>query len=390
MTISPVMPIYIRDHLNFERGEGAYLYTKEGDKYLDFLTGYAVNSLGHSHPRMVKALKEQGEKLWHISNVFPNEPLTKLSETLVANTFADSVFLCNSGTEAVEAGIKAVRKYFDEIGKPDKYRIITFEGAFHGRTAAAIAATGTKKALDGFAPILDGFDKVPVNLDAVKAAITDETAAILVEPVQGEGGLLPLPDGFLSELRKICDENDLLLFLDEVQCGNGRTGKFFAYEWCKCEPDILSTAKGLGGGFPIGACLMKEKVAKAMKAGSHGTTFGGNPLACAVANAVLDEILADGFLENVRKVATYFDGKLKELHKDFPNIIVELRGVGLMRGLKLADNYVNDQIALKLREEKLVCNSAAQNVLRFLPPLIIDNSHIDEAIEITRKVFGSL
>lgn len=390
MTISPVMPVYNRDKIAFERGEGAYLYSKSGEEYLDFLSGIAVNSLGNCHPHMVAELKAQIDKVWHVSNAFSIDPLTKLSERLVENTFADSAFFCNSGAEAIEAGIKATRKYFDEIGQPNKHRIITFEGAFHGRTSGAIAATGTPKALEGFEPRLQGFDKVPVDLDAVKAAITEDTAAILVEPVQGEGGLQPLPDGFLSALRKICDEHDLLLFLDEVQCGNGRTGKLYAYEWCKCEPDILSTAKGLGGGFPIGACLMKEKVAITLKAGSHGTTFGGNPLACAAANAVLDIMLEDGFFDKVNAVAAYLGEQFEVLKKKYPQYIAEVRGVGLMRGLKLVDEYENLALIKILRANKLVCNAAGQNVVRMLPPLIIENKHVDQAIEKIEKSLGEL
>lgn len=390
MTISPVIPVYNRANLTFEKGEGAYLYTASGEKYLDFLAGIAVNSLGHCHPHMVKTIKEQAEKLWHVSNVFSIDQLTKLSNRLVENSFADSAFFCNSGAEAVEAGLKAVRKYFYETGKPNKYRVITFEGAFHGRTFGAIAATGTAKVLEGFEPKLEGFDKVPVDLEAVKAAITAETAAILVEPVQGEGGIMPLPDKFLSELRQICDENDLLLFLDEVQCGNGRTGKLYAYEYCGIKPDILSTAKGLGGGFPIGACLMVEKVAQTLKAGSHGTTFGGNPLACAVANSVLDVILEEGFLEQVQQVGKYLGEQFEILHKEFPEIIEDIRGVALIRGLKLNEKYLNTDMVLALRANKLLVNAAGQNVVRFLPPLNITNGHVDEAIAIVRKTLGEL
>lgn len=390
MTISPVIPVYNRSPIMFVRGEGAYLYTKEGDRYLDFLSGIAVNALGYSHPHLIEALKTQADKLWHLSNVFPNEPLLRLSERLVELTFADSVFFCNSGTEAVEAGIKAVRKYFSENGQPEKHRIITFEGAFHGRTFGAMAATGTDKILDGFEPRLPGFDKVPVDLEAVKASITPNTAAILVEPVQGEGGVMPLPHEFLCELRRICDENGLLLFLDEVQCGVGRTGKLFAYENCCAVPDLMSIAKGIGGGFPLGACLMVEKVAKTLKVGSHGTTFGGNPLAMAVGNAVLDIVATEEFLAQVRRVGDYLGKRLQEVCDKFPHIVQEVRGVALMRGLKVKDPLLNTDLLLKLRDEKLVVNAAGQNVIRIIPPLIIDESHVDEAFEMICTAFTSL
>jgi acetylornithine/N-succinyldiaminopimelate aminotransferase len=390
MTISPVIPVYNRSPIMFERGEGVYLYTKSGERYLDFLSGIAVNALGHSHPHLLEALKIQADKLWHLSNVFPNEPLIKLSERLVELTFADSVFFCNSGTEAVECGIKAVRKYFSDAGKPEKHRIITFDGAFHGRTFGAMAATGSDKILDGFEPRLPGFDKVAINLDAVKAAITANTAAILVEPIQGEGGIMPLPHEFLCTLRVICDENDLLLFLDEVQCGVGRTGKLFAYQNCCVEPDIMSIAKGIGGGFPLGACLMVEKVAKALKVGSHGTTFGGNPLATAVGNAVLDIVAEEKFLAHVREVSEYFGAELQKICDEFPEIVEEVRGVGLMRGLKVKDPLLNTDLLLKLRDNYLVVNAAGQNVIRFLPPLIIEKSHVDEAMAMVRKTFSTL
>lgn len=390
MTISPVIPVYNRSPIMFERGEGAYLYTKDGERYLDFLSGIAVNALGYSHPHLVEALKTQADKLWHLSNVFPNEPLAKLSQRLVDLTFADSVFFCNSGTEAVEAGIKAVRKYFSSQGKPEKHRIITFEGAFHGRTFGAMAATGTEKILEGYEPRLEGFDKVPVDLDAVKAAITPATAAILVEPVQGEGGVMPLPEEFLCTLRKICDEHGLLLFLDEVQCGVGRTGKLFAYQNCCIEPDIMSIAKGIGGGFPLGACLMVEKVAEKLKVGSHGTTFGGNPLATAVGNAVLDIVATEEFLAQVRRVGDYLGKRMQEICDKFPHIAQEVRGVGLMRGLKVADPHVNNDLLLKLRDNKLVVNAAGQNVIRFIPPLIITEAHVDEAYDMMVKTFAAL
>ncbi len=385
MAIPSILPVYNRADIFFERGEGAYLYTNDGTKYLDFLAGIGVNSVGHSHPHVVEELKKQAEKIWHVSNIFYTQPLKKLSDRLVERTFADTVFFCNSGTEATEAGLKVIRKYFDENGSPDRYRVITFEGAFHGRTFGAIAATGTPKVLEGFEPRLEGFDKVPVDIEAVKKAITPQTAAILVEPVQGEGGLRPLPEGFLKQLREICDENDLLLFLDEVQCGTGRTGKLFAYEWSGIEPDLIGIAKGIGAGFPLGAVLMKEKVGKALKAGSHGTTFGGNPLATAVGNAVLDVILAEGFLDNVVKKGNRLKAELETLQNKYPALVEEIRGKGLMLGLKLKEPFNCDDFKNRLIENKLIVNTAGQNVVRFLPPLIIDDSHIEEAVAIIDK-----
>jgi acetylornithine/N-succinyldiaminopimelate aminotransferase len=389
MAISSIAPVYNRSEIWFDHGEGAYLYDKDGVKYLDFLSGIAVNALGHSHPHLVSELTKQAAKVWHVSNIFYTEPLRKLSERLVEATFADSVFFCNSGTEAIEAGIKAVRKHFDEIGQPDRYRIITFEGAFHGRTMGAASATGTQKILEGFEPRLDGFDKVPVDIEAVKKAITPQTAAILIEPVQGEGGISTLPIQLLPELRKICDENGLLLFLDEVQCGVGRTGKFFGFEYAGVEPDLVSIAKGIGGGFPLGGLLMKEKVAKTLKTGSHGTTFGGNPLATAVGNAVLDVILEKGFLENVQKKAEKLKTELQTLQNKYPNMIEEIRGIGLILGIKLKEPFVNDDLKNALIKNKLIVNTAGQNVVRILPPLIIDDSHIEEAVDIIDRTLAT-
>jgi acetylornithine/N-succinyldiaminopimelate aminotransferase len=390
MAISSIAPVYNRSDICFDHGEGAYLYDVNGVKYLDFLSGIAVNALGHSHPHLVSELKKQAEKIWHVSNIFYTEPLKKLSDRLIEATFADSVFFCNSGTEAIEAGIKAVRKHFDEIGQPEKYRIITFEGAFHGRTMGAASATGTAKILEGFEPRLDGFDKVAIDLDAVRNAIGPQTAAILVEPVQGEGGVSPLPKDFLCELRKICDEKGLLLFLDEVQCGVGRTGKLFAYELCCAVPDLVSFAKGIGGGFPLGGLLMKEKVAATLKTGSHGTTFGGNPLATAVGNAVLDVILEKGFLENVQKKGEKLKSELQTLQNKYPAIIEEIRGVGLILGIKVKEPYKNDDIKNALIKNKLIVNTAGQNVVRILPPLIITDSHIEEAVDIIDKTLAAM
>lgn len=390
MTISAILPVYARADLTLEKGEGAYVYSDKGEKYLDFLSGIAVNSLGHCHPHLVKALQDQAATLWHVSNVFYSGPLKKLSDRLVENSFADTAFFCNSGTEAIEGGIKAVRKYFDENGQPEKYRIITFEGAFHGRTMGAIAATGTPKTTEGFGPLLDGFDKVPVDIEAVKKAIGPHTAAILIEPVQGEGGISVEPLKILPELRKLCDEHGLLLFLDEVQCGVGRTGKLFAHEWSGIEPDLIAIAKGIGGGFPLGGILMKEKVGKVLKAGSHGTTFGGNPLATAVGNAVLDVILEKGFLDNVNKMSTKLRTALESLQNKYPAIVDEVRGKGLLLGLKLKDPYKNDELVKKLRDNKLLVNSAGQNVTRIIPPLNVTEAQIEEAVEIIDKSLKSL
>ncbi len=390
MTISPILPVYARADLTLDHGEGAYVFTKDGTKYLDFLSGIAVNSLGHCHPHLVKALTEQAAKLWHVSNIFYSEPLKKLSDRLVENTFADTAFFCNSGTEAIEAGIKAVRKYFDEKGEPDKYRIITFEGAFHGRTMGAIAATGTPKVTDGFGPLLDGFDKVPLAIEAVKKAITPQTAAILIEPVQGEGGISIAPLKILPELRKLCDEKGLLLFLDEVQCGVGRTGKLFAHEWAGIEPDLMAVAKGIGGGFPLGGLLLKEHVGKALKTGSHGTTFGGNPLAMAVGNAVLDVVLEKGFLDNVQKMSNKLKTALESLQNKYPSLVDEVRGKGLLLGLKLKEPIENLKVVEKLRDNKLLTNGAGQNVVRIIPPLNVTEAQIEEAVDIIDKTLKSL
>lgn len=390
MTISPVIPIYNRTDISFERGEGAYLFTSDGTRYLDFLSGIAVNALGHCHPHLVKELQNQAAKLWHVSNIFSIDSLTKLSNRLVEHSFADSVFFCNSGTEAIEAGIKATRKYFSEKGEPQRHRIITFKGAFHGRTFGAMAATGTDKMLDGYEPRLEGFDKVEVDIEAIKKAITLQTAAILVEPVQGEGGISPKPLSILPEIRKICDEHGILLFLDEVQCGVGRTGKLFAHEHSGVTPDIMSIAKGIGGGFPLGACLLVEKVAKAMKVGSHGTTFGGNPLATTVGNAVLDILLADGFMDKVNKSAESLKAALETLQNKHPKVVEEIRGKGLMLGLKLRPEYDPAKVVVKLRENKLLVNTAGENVVRILPPLIIDESHIEEGIAIIDRTLSEV
>jgi acetylornithine/N-succinyldiaminopimelate aminotransferase len=379
------MPTYQRSEIAFERGEGAYLFATDGRRYLDFASGIAVTGLGHSHPHLVAALTEQAKKVWHVSNLYQIPGQQRLADRLVAASFADSVFFCNSGAEAIECGLKMTRKYHDENGTPERYRVITVEGAFHGRTLATIAAGGQEKHLKGFDPIVDGFDKVAFgNMNELRAAITGETAAILIEPVQGEGGMRPASVDYLRALRQVADEFGLLLFCDEVQSGMGRTGKLFAHEWAGIEPDIVATAKGIGGGFPMGACLAKEKVAKALVAGSHGSTFGGGPLAVACGNAVLDILLADGFLANVERMGRLLRARLEALVKRHPAILVDVRGMGLMLGIKCA--VPNTDMVNRLREAGLLTVGAGDNAVRVLPPLIVEESHVEEALAILDKV----
>ncbi len=367
---SPLYQTYMRAPLRFERGEGVWLITENGERYLDFAAGVAVNSLGHAHPHLVGALREQADKVWHLSNLYEIPGQEKLGKRLTEATFADRVFFTNSGAEALECAIKTARRYQFSKGHGERFHIITFEGAFHGRTLATIAAGGQAKYLEGFGPKAPGFDQVPFgDLEAVKAAITDETAAILIEPVQGEGGIRTAPAGFLRELRKICDDNGLLLIFDEVQCGIGRTGKLFAYEWTGITPDIMAVAKGIGGGFPLGACLATEDAASGMKAGTHGSTYGGNPLAMAVGNAVLDVVLADGFLEHVRDVALVFRQGLAELKDRFPGVIEEIRGEGLMLGIKA--KVPSAELLQAMRDEHILGVPAGDNVIRLLPPLVV-------------------
>ena len=376
--IPAVMPTYARVDVAFEKGEGAYLYDQDGRRYLDFGAGIAVVSLGHCHPHIVEALREQAGKIWHTSNLYRILGQERLAQRLVDHSFADSVFFCNSGAEAMECGLKMLRKYHDETGNPDRYRVVACTNSFHGRTLATIAAAGQEKLLKGFGPAVEGFDHVAFeNLNETRAAITEETAAILVEPVQGEGGMRPAAPEYLRALRAIADEFGLLLMFDEVQCGIGRTGQLFAHEWAGVEPDILAAAKGLGGGFPVGACLANEKAAAVMGAGSHGSTFGGNPLAMAVAGGVLDIILADGFLERVQAIGTAFRGRLEAIAKAHPKVLSEVRGKGLMLGLKCV--VENTALSAKLFEKGLVTVVAGDNVVRIVPPLIIDESHVEEA-----------
>ncbi|QRM54098.1 aspartate aminotransferase family protein [Sinorhizobium sp. BG8] len=366
---TPLYDTYSRAPLRFVRGEGVWLIAEDGTRYLDFAAGVAVNSLGHAHPHLVDALKSQADKVWHLSNLYEVPGQETLGTRLTEATFADKVFFTNSGAEALECAIKTARRYHFSKGHPGKFHIITFEGAFHGRTLATIAAGGQEKYLEGFGPKAPGFYQVPFgDLSALKSAITEETAAILIEPVQGEGGIRTVPKEFLQELRALCDEYGLLLILDEVQCGVGRTGKLFAHEWAGITPDIMAVAKGIGGGFPLGACLATSEAASGMIAGTHGSTYGGNPLAMAVGNAVLDVVLAEGFLEQVRDVALVFRQGLASLKDRFPNVIEEIRGEGLMLGIKA--KIPAGDLLKAVRAEHLLAVPAGDNVLRLLPPLV--------------------
>jgi acetylornithine/N-succinyldiaminopimelate aminotransferase len=378
--IAPLMPTYARADLAFERGEGAWLQGTDGRRYLDFAGGVAVNSLGHAHPTLVAAITEQAGKVWHVSNLFRIPEAERLAERLTAASFADTVFFANSGAEAMECAIKMARKYHAVSGRPEKNRMIAFEGAFHGRTLATLAAAGTQKYLEGFGPPLEGFDHVPYgDLAAVKKAIVPETGAIIVEPIQGEGGVRVPPAGFLKAVREICDKHGLLLVLDEVQTGVGRTGKFFAYEWTGIEPDILAIAKGIGGGFPIGACLATAEAAKGMTAGTHGSTFGGNPLATTVAGAVLDVVLAPDFLDAVRKTSLLFKQRLAEMKDRHPAVIAEVRGEGFLLGLRAI--VPNGDLVNACRAEGLLTAAAGENVVRLLPPLITREAEVAEAMQ---------
>ncbi|WP_426240257.1 aspartate aminotransferase family protein [Pararhizobium sp. DWP1-1-3] len=366
---TPLYDTYARAPLRFERGEGVWLIAEDGTRYLDFAAGVAVNSLGHAHPHLVSALKEQADKVWHLSNLYEVPGQESLSRRLTEATFADKVFFTNSGAEALECAIKTARRYHFSKGQPEKFHIITFEGAFHGRTLATIAAGGQAKYLEGFGPKAPGFYQVPFgDMGALKAAISEETAAILIEPIQGEGGIRTVPKEFMQELRALCDEYGLLLILDEVQSGVGRTGKLFAHEWAGVTPDIMAVAKGIGGGFPLGACLATEDAASGMVAGTHGSTYGGNPLAMAVGNAVLDVILADDFLQNVRDVSLVFRQGLASLADRFPDVIEEIRGEGLMLGIKA--KVPSADLLKAIRAERLLAVPAGENVIRLLPPLV--------------------
>ena len=379
-TDSAILPTYARAPVAFERGDGAWLTATDGTRYLDFGAGIAVCCLGHGHPHLVNALTEQAQKLWHVSNLFQIPQAERLAKRLVEKTFADYVFFTNSGAEALEGAIKTARKYHAASGHPEKFHLITFEGAFHGRTLATIAAGGNPKYIEGFGPKVQGFDQAPWgDLEAVKALIGPQTAGVLVEPIQGEGGVRLPPAGFLRGLRDLCDQHGLLLVMDEVQSGVGRTGKFFAHEIYGVTPDIMSIAKGIGGGFPLGAFLATREAGKGMVVGTHGTTYGGNPLATACGNAVLDVILEDGFLERVAHTGLLMKQRLAQLQDAHPRVIAEVRGEGLFLGIRL--HTPNGEFAVAAREEQMLVIPALDNVVRLLPPLIIGETEIDEAIE---------
>ena len=387
--MSAILGTYARRPVSFSHGKGCYLFSTSNDKYLDFVSGIAVNALGHCHDHLVKTVQEQAAKLWHVSNAFEIPEQERLAQRLVENTFADYVIFMNSGAEATEASIKIARKYFFEKGQPEKNRIITFKGAFHGRTLASLFAANNPDHIKGFEPKVEGFDQVDFgDHEALKKAINKNTAAIMVETILGEGGIKIIPDQCLQGLRKLCDEHDLLLILDEVQCGIGRSGKFFAFDWAGIEPDIVPIAKGIGGGFPVGACLVNKKAGSGMKPGNHGSTFGGNPLAMSVGNAVLDIILEKGFLENVVKIGEYFEAQLLKLKEKYPSVIEEVRGKGLLRGIKLKSD--NAKFLNELFEHKMLAVKASENVVRLLPPLIVKEQEIDEAISIIEKVCEKL
>jgi len=376
---SHLLPTYARVNLAFERGDGAWLTATDGERYLDFTSGVAVNALGHGHPRLIAALEAQAHKVWHVSNLYEIPEAERVAARLCEASFADVVFFGNSGAEAMECSIKMARKYQSASGAPERYRIITFEGAFHGRTLAALAATGNKKYLDGFGPAVEGFDQVAFgDLAATKRAVGKETAAIIVEPIMGEGGVRVVEPSFLRALRELCDDNGLLLIFDEVQTGMGRTGELFAYQRVGVTPDIMGLAKALGGGFPVGACLATAEAAKGMTTGTHGSTFGGNPLAMSVAAAVLDVMLEPGFLDRVRRIALLLKQRLAEIKDRYPAVIAEVRGEGLLIGLRALIPAA--ALVDALRAEKMIAVSAGDNVVRLLPPLIIGEAEVAEAV----------
>lgn len=386
---SHLLPVFARVDLGFERGEGAWLIATNGDRYLDFTSGVAVNALGHAHPHLVKALQEQATKLWHMSNLFKSPDGEVLAARLCEQSFADFVFFCNSGAEAMEGVIKLVRHHHFSKGHGERYRIITFEGAFHGRTLGTLAATGSAKYLEGFGPPMDGFDQVPHgDIEAVKKAIGPHTAGILIEPVQGEGGVRGAPQAFFKALRALCDEHGLLLAFDEVQTGMGRTGELFAYKRTGVTPDVMSLAKALGGGFPIGAVLATAQAAAGMAPGSHGSTFGGNPLAVAAANAVLDVMLKPGFFEHVQKMSLLLKQKLASVVDRYPGVLSEVRGEGLLIGVKAV--VPSGDLITALRNEKLLTVGAGDNVVRFLAPLIVTEAEIDQSIASLERACATL
>ncbi len=376
---------YKRRNLSFIKGKGSFLYSKRGVKYLDFVQGIAVNSLGHANPNLIKAINKQSKKLWHVSNSFIIPEGEELAKKLTKRTFADAVIFQNSGAEATEAAIKVARRYFYSIGKPKKNRILCIKNSFHGRTIAAINASGSKKMTEGFGPKVGGFDHFKFgNHKELKRKITSKTAAIMIEPIMGEGGIKVIPAWCLKELRKICNKNKILLILDEVQCGIGRSGKFFSYEYANIKPDIVPIAKGIGGGFPIGAVLMTKKVSKAMVPGTHGSTFGGNPLAMSVGNAVMDEVFKRGFLSKVKSNSKYFISELNKIKNKFPDIIKEIRGIGLILGIQL--HHDQTKFIQSLLKNKLLTIRAAENVIRILPPLNVNKNEINIALKIINNV----
>jgi acetylornithine/N-succinyldiaminopimelate aminotransferase len=381
------MPVYRRADITMARGEGVYLYDDQDRSYLDFAAGIAVNALGHSHPHVVAALKDQADRLWHCSNNYKNDQLLRFSERLVAQSPLDTVFFCSSGGEALEAAIKFIRRYHYVQGQAKRNRIITFENGFHGRSMACISAGGNVIAREGYAPLLDGFDRVRFNdLESVEAAITNETAAILLEPIQGEGGIHVASTEFMQGLRRLCDVRGLLLCFDEVQCGYGRTGALFTASQYNVKPDIITCAKGIGNGFPLGACLVTEAIALAMTPGCHGSTYGSNPLAMAVGNAVLDVMLADGFFIHVKAMGEYLRQQLQAVAERFPHVAIEVRGAGLMQGLALA--IPARPVADTLRNAGLLVAPAYGEVLRFVPPLIVHQNEIDQAMTILTTVLA--
>ncbi len=376
---------YNRKKIAFKKGKGSFLISVQGHKYLDFVQGIAVNSLGHAHPKLIKALNNQSKKIWHVSNAFIIPEGERLAKKIVQKTFADYVMFQNSGAEATEAAIKVARRYFYSIGKPKKNRILCIKNSFHGRTIAAIYASGSKKMTEGFGPKINGFDHFDFgNHKSLKRSITKNTAAVMVETIMGEGGIKVIPDWCLKGLRKLCDQKKILLILDEVQCGIGRSGDFFAFEKSKVKPDIVPIAKGIGGGFPIGAVLMNKKVASGMVAGTHGSTFGGNPLAMQVGNTIFDIISKKSFLNNIKKNSKYFINKLNEIKNEYPNIIEEVRGKGFLIGLKLQKDQSN--FIKKLMDKRLLTIRAAENVVRILPPLNVKKSELNLALKIIKKV----
>jgi acetylornithine/N-succinyldiaminopimelate aminotransferase len=387
--IASVLPTYNRASFALVRGEGCRVYTETGEEYLDFGAGVAVTSCGHNHPHLVKTLTEQAQKIWHTSNLYKMPGQERLAEQLKEKTFADTMFFCNSGAEALECSIKMARRFHFANGQPERTTIITFEGAFHGRTLATIAAGGQEKYLEGFEPRMGGFKQLPfADHKALEEAITPDVGAILIEPVQGEGGIRPVPQQCLKGLRQLCDQHGLLLIFDEVQCGVGRTGKLFAHEWAGITPDIMAIAKGIGGGFPLGACLATEHAAKGMTAATHGSTYGGNPLATAVGSAVVDVVTAPGFLDNVQKQALLLKQKLAALKDTYPTVIEDIRGAGLMMGIKC--KVANTALQAAAMSEKLLTIGAGDNVVRLLPPLVVTEADINEAVSKLEKACKTL